>query len=142
MQVPVIVSLWWISTNGGDPLGTTLGITRAITLFFFLSTSRLGLWIYDLTTQQLTQTMTMPSKRSSFGGVENSFVNLFEFLQNIVAILLHRPEQFKYLAMMSLVAVATSTIMYASWVFKMRGHLVHWDTILKSCERVVMRCRW
>lgn len=114
-------------------------LLSSITLFFFLSTSRLGLWIYDLTTQQITQTMTRPTQRSSFAGVENSFVALFELLQNVVAIILHKPEQFKWIAGMSWVAVAVSTIMYSAWLWKMRGHLVHWDFILKSCECVKIR---
>lgn len=110
-----------------------------ITLFFFLSTSRLGLWVFDLTTQQLTQTMTVPSQRSSFAGVENSFVSFFELVQNVSVIILHRPDQFKQVATISFLAVALSTSMYAGWVWRMRGHLIHWDTIMKSCECVKTR---
>jgi len=130
--VPVILSLWSMAS------GNTSIIT-SITLFFFLSSSRLGLWIYDLTTQQLTQTMTNPSQRSSFAGAENSFVSMFELLQNIAIIIFSRPEQFKWIAAMSFMAVTTSTVMYAAWVWKMRGHLVHWDTIIKSCECIKLR---
>ena len=110
----------------------------ALTLFFFLSLSRLGLWIYDLTTQQLTQTMTIPSQRSAFTGVEYSFVSLFELSHNIAAIVLHRPQDFKWLASGSLCAVAISTFAYAGWVWKMRGHLVHWEKFGKSCECVAV----
>jgi iron-regulated transporter 1 len=106
----------------------------AFMLFFFLSISRLGLWIYDLTTQQLTQTMTLPSKRSSFTGVEYSFASLFELSQFIMTIVLHRPEQFRWIALLSWTAVMTSTVAYAGWVWKMRGHLVHWERIGKTCK--------
>ena len=105
-------------------------------LFFFLSISRLGLWVYDLTTQQLTQTMTIPSQRSSFTGVECSFVSLFELGHHVMTIILHRPEQFKWITLVSLMAVATSTAAYAGWVWKMRGHLVHWEKIGKACKCV------
>src|ERR1700680_1120967 len=77
----------------------------AFVLFFFLSVSRLGLWVYDLTTQQLTQTMTVASERSSFAGVEYSFVSLFELAHHVMTIVLHRPEQFKWIALISFVAV-------------------------------------
>jgi iron-regulated transporter 1 len=85
----------------------------AFILFFFLSISRLGLWVFDLTTQQLTQTMNAPFQRSSFTGVEYSFVSLFELAQHVITIVLRRPEQFKWLALMSLGAVGVSTVAYA-----------------------------
>jgi iron-regulated transporter 1 len=117
--------------------------SSAFVLFFFLSVSRLGLWIYDLTTQQLTQTMTVASERSSFAGVEYSFVSLFELAHHVMTIVLHRPEQFKWIALISFVAVTISTIAYAGWVWKMRGHLVHWEKIGKACKCGELRdSRW
>ena len=116
-------------------------ISRAVMLFFFLSTSRLGLWIYDLTTQQLTQTMTTPAQRSTFTGIECSFVALFELAQNVMTISLHRPEDFKWIALVSWSAVALSSVIYAAWVWKMRGHLVHWEKFTKSCECIKLSSR-
>ncbi|PBP27372.1 putative solute carrier family 40 (iron-regulated transporter) [Diplocarpon rosae] len=142
IQVPVVFALWSLSpgsttvsylpslVTGFLPTQTVL----AITLFFFLSLSRLGLWIYDLTTQQLTQTMTLPSQRSSFTGVEYSFVSLFQLLQNVATIFLSRPEDFKWIAIMSFGATVLSSVMYAGWVWKMRGHLVHWEKLGKGCR--------
>lgn len=106
----------------------------ALTIFTFLAFSRLGLWIFDLTTQQLTQTLVDPSKRSSFAGVEASFVNVFELCHHVSVVVFSRPEQFKYLAAGSLIAVATSAVMYAGWVRRQRGHLVHWEKVVKGCE--------
>ena len=57
----------------------------------------------------------------------------------MITIVLHRPEQFKWIALMSWCAVAISTAAYAGWVWKMRGHLVHWDRIGKGCECVNVR---
>ncbi|KAL2067360.1 hypothetical protein VTL71DRAFT_1785 [Oculimacula yallundae] len=153
--IPVVFALWSLSPtsksgSGSAPrpdppsLLTSLiphpsPTLLAFTLFTFLSLSRLGLWIYDLTTQQLTQTLTTPSSRSSFTGVEYSFNSLFELAQNIMAIVLSRPQDFKWIAVISLVAVGVSTVMYAAWVGKMRGHLVHWEKLGKRCECVVGR---
>ena len=115
----------------------------AFILFFFLSVSRLGLWIYDLTTQQLTQTMTESSQRSSFAGVEYSFISLFELAHHVMTLILHRPEQFKWIAFISLLAVGASTFAYAGWVWKMRGHLVHWEKLGSACNCVDLRSyRW
>ncbi|TVY26526.1 Solute carrier family 40 member [Lachnellula hyalina] len=150
--VPVVFALWSLSPDTTTTTTLSAIVSRilgpiasqpllAFTLFFFLSISRLGLWIFDLTTQQLTQTMNPTSQRSSFTGVEYSFVSLFGLAQHIVAIVLHRPEQFKWIALMSLGATAISTVAHAGWVWKMRGHLVHWDRIGKGCECVKVRLR-
>jgi len=145
--VPVVIALWALSgssipTSYVSPLfgyASAPGISKPVlifTLFFFLSISRLGLWIYDLTTQQLTQTMTAPSQRSSFTGVEYSLVSFFTLIQYVVTIAMHRSDQFKWIALMSFGAVSVSTVVYAGWVWKMRGHLVHWEKFKKSCKCV------
>ncbi|RDW94335.1 hypothetical protein BP5796_00098 [Coleophoma crateriformis] len=113
--VPVVFALWSMtpqtpSTAPSNLLSRFLSSTTAppiaaITLFFFLSLSRLGLWIYDLTTQQLTQTLIAPSQRSSFSGVEYSFVSIFEMTQLVSAIIFSRPDQFKWLALGSLLGL-------------------------------------
>lgn len=89
---------------------------------------------FNLTTQQLTQTMTLPSQRSSFTGVEYSFVSLFALGHHIITLVFHRPEQFKWIALISLAAVAVGTVSYAGWVWKRRGHLVHWEKIGTACK--------
>ena len=153
LQLPVVFALWSLSPSTTPPsllavlprfMGQLPSQTLvAFILFFFLSISRLGLWVYDLTTQQLTQTMTESSQRSSFAGVEYSFVSLFELAHHVLTIILHRPEQFKWIAGISLLAVTTSTVAYAGWVWKMRGHLVHWEKIRTTCKCVELRAnRW
>ena len=103
-------------------------------MFLFLSLSRLGLWIFDLTTQEITQTRVPSSQRASFAGTEMSFVSLFELTQWIVSAILSRPQDFKWLALGSLGAVACSSAMYAAWVRIQRGHLTHWDAVGKHCH--------
>lgn len=109
-------------------------------LFMFISLSRLGLWVFDLTTQQLTQTMIPPSSRSSFAGVEGSITNIFELGQWVGALIFYRPENFKWLALTSLIFVGLSTIVYAGWVRRMRGHLVHWEKV-RRCKSMLGGCR-
>lgn len=103
-----------------------------VSMFSFLSLSRLGLWVFDITTQELTQIYVAPQTLASFAGTEMSFVSLFELSQWILAAIISRPNQFGWLALISLGAVACSTGMYALWVMKHRGHLVHWERIGRS----------
>jgi iron-regulated transporter 1 len=113
----------------------------SLVLFTFLSLSRLGIWVFDLTTQQLTQTFVSTEQRSSFAGVENSFISFFELCHYIGVISLSKPSQFKWLATASWVAEGVSTAMYAGWVRRQRGHLVHWEKVTKGCECVATRNR-
>lgn len=110
----------------------------AITLFLPLSFSRLGLWVFDLTTQELAQTHVPPAQRSSFAGTETALASLFELLQWLAAAVWNKPEDFRWLALGSLGAVGTSLVIYSGWVRRRRGHLVHWrrlSTIWHSCTK-------
>lgn len=101
-------------------------------LFGFLASSRLGVWIFDLTTQQLTQTLVASHHRASFAGVENSVVNVFELAGAASAIVFPQIGQYKWLALASLVTVGISWTMYAVWVRVQRGHLFHWNKLIQG----------
>ncbi|KAI1206426.1 Ferroporti-1 [Annulohypoxylon truncatum] len=141
---PVVLALWAISTQR-DETESLLTLARriiseqaspsvgwSIVLFSFLAFSRLGVWVFDLTTQQLTQTLVPEHQRSSFAGTENSVVNIFELLGAGAAIAFPRTEQYKWLALASIVTVIVSWIMYAFWVRQQRGHLVHWEKLAQG----------
>ncbi|KAI1503228.1 Ferroportin1-domain-containing protein [Biscogniauxia marginata] len=139
--VPVVLALWAIAAQRDEAEGLfgfarhmaaekqSLGLGWSIVLFSFLAFSRLGVWVFDLTTQQLTQTLVAPHQRSSFAGVENSVVNVFELLGAGAAIAFPQTEQYRWLALASFVAVVISWLMYAGWVRGQRGHLVHWEKL-------------
>ncbi|MCJ1357628.1 MAG: hypothetical protein MMC33_007624 [Icmadophila ericetorum] len=121
------------STILSNPISLTL---PTIAMFAFLATSRLGLWTFDLTTQEITQTRAPPSMRSSFAGTEASFVALFEILQWTFAAAYSDPEQFKWLALGSLGVVGLAAAGYAGWVRWRRGHLVHWEKVGCGCQKL------
>ncbi|KAI2616585.1 Ferroporti-1 [Hypoxylon sp. NC1633] len=142
--VPIVLALWAISAPEGDAKSRSSFTQRvlaeqvspnvgwSVVLFSFLAFSRLGVWVFDLTTQQLTQTLVPGHQRSSFAGTENSIVNIFELLGAGAAITFPRTEQYKWLASVSLVTVVISWIMYAGWVRQRRGHLVHWEKLAQG----------
>ncbi|KAI3332694.1 Ferroportin1-domain-containing protein [Ustulina deusta] len=141
--IPVVLALWAISAqrdpNAGEDTRALiprfaddkapLNVGWSVILFSFLSFSRLGVWVFDLTTQQLTQTSVYSTQRSSFAGVENSVINVFEVLGAAAAIAFPRVEQYRWLALASLVSVVASWCLYAWWVRSQRGHLVHWEKL-------------
>ncbi|CAG8953253.1 hypothetical protein HYFRA_00003456 [Hymenoscyphus fraxineus] len=140
--IPVLYAIWLSSPSPSPSTFATRDLApvisfplQAFTIFAFLSLSRLGLWIFDLTTQQLTQTLNPPQALSTFTGVEYSFVSVFELCQHLMGIFLGRPEDFKWIASVSLIAVGISSIAYAGWVRHRRGHLVHWEKVSQCCKR-------
>ncbi|KAI1661002.1 Ferroporti-1 [Daldinia decipiens] len=142
--VPVVLALWAISAQQDEAENLFAIIRRVINenvppnagwsvvLFSFLAFSRLGVWVFDLTTQQLTQTLVPGHQRSSFAGTENSIINIFELLGAGAAIAFPRTEQYRWLALASLVSVLISWIMYAGWVRRQRGHLIHWEKLARG----------
>ncbi|KAI0098750.1 Ferroportin1-domain-containing protein [Nemania sp. FL0031] len=152
--IPVVLALWAISAQRDEATGqdfrtliprlltdtgdhkAPLSVGWSVMLFSFLAFSRLGVWVYDLTTQQLTQTLVHRTQRSSFAGVENSVVNVFEVLGAGAAIAFPQVEQYRWLALASLISVMASWCMYAFWVRSQRSHLVHWEKLgSKFCGR-------
>ncbi|KAI1422256.1 Ferroportin1-domain-containing protein [Xylaria sp. FL1777] len=144
--IPVVLALWAISAKRDQAVGedtpliqrlagdkATLSVGWSLILFSFLSFSRLGVWIFDLTTQQLTQTLVHKTQRSSFAGIENSVVNVFEVLGAVASISFPHIEQYRWLALASLVSVVLSWCIYAWWVRSQRGHLVHWEKLGERC---------
>ncbi|KAI1492343.1 Ferroporti-1 [Biscogniauxia mediterranea] len=140
--MPVVLALWAIAAQRDEAESLlsafagrfvaerpSLDVGWSAVLFSFLAFSRLGVWVFDLTTQQLTQTLVAPTQRSSFAGVENSVVNVFELMGAGAAIAFPRTEQYRWLALASLVSVVVSWFMYAVWVRGQRGHLVHWEKL-------------
>jgi len=103
---------------------------QAVQLFLFLALSRMGLWIYDLAAQTLVQTRVEANRRGEFSGVEMGFVSACELAQWVGAAILNRPEEFKYLGAASNVVVGLAVAGYTGWIWKQRGHLIHWEKVM------------
>lgn len=97
--------------------------------------SRVGLWGYDLSAQILVQDEIEPDMRGTFSSQEFALQNGFEMLAFLSTIIFSRPEQFKYPATISAVAVAVAGVLYAAFVRTRRGHLVHLSRCLDGAHR-------
>ncbi|EPE32568.1 hypothetical protein GLAREA_07702 [Glarea lozoyensis ATCC 20868] len=123
--LPVLLSISLLSSTSASPSSLNLFLTF-LTLFLPLSLSRLGLWTYDLTTTQLVQTLHPSTSLSAFSGAENTFIAFFELTQHVCGIIWARPEDFVWIASVGVGSVGVSAVLYAGWVRRVRGHLVHW----------------
>jgi solute carrier family 40 (iron-regulated transporter), member 1 len=93
--------------------------------------SRIGLWGFDLSAQRIVQDEVNEQSRGSFSAVEASFQNLFELLAYTMTIVFSRPDQFRWPAVFSVAAVYVAGGLYAAFVRKRRGHLMHMDRCVK-----------
>ena len=130
-------------SNRNCSLKTTASMPQAISnSFSYVSislllagivSSRLGLWLSDLTITQLTQEAVPEQERGIVGGMQNSFNSILSLLMFCLVIALPKPETFGLLALMSVGAVGTGGLLYASFAYKIRGHLFHFEKARKFC---------
>lgn len=98
---------------------------------------RLGLWMADLTITQFQQENIPTEERGIVGGMQNAFNSFANLLIIILVIVLHTPQQFGILAILSVAMVGFAGILYASFAYRERGHLFHFDRLknFSSCLR-------
>lgn len=89
-------------------------------MFTFLCLSRLGLWVFDISIQELSQLCVPADSLASFAGTSMSFVSLFELCQWLLVAAVSRPEQFVWVAGSSAATVGVAAGMYGFW-FVRRG---------------------
>ena len=128
LLIPVVIATFL-------PLSRTL---QGALLVTFVSISRLGLWGFDLSEQFLVQQEIDATIRGEFSTTEAALQNTFDLGQFMSTIIFARPEMFKWPVLMSCVSVGVALGVYALFVRKRRGHLVHiYEKILdrEGCMR-------
>ena len=68
--------------------------------------------------------------RGAFSSVEAAWQNAFEICSYISTIIFSRPEQFRWPGLLSVIAVYTASVLYAAFVRKRRGHLLHMSRLM------------
>jgi len=114
--IPVVIALFHFSRPASSTTANPIPIATSVILLLFLSISRAGLWCYDLTTQELTQTLVPKPHLSSFAGTQESFQSMFELTHWIVTAVYGNVRQFRWLALGSLGAVGAAAGSYGAWV--------------------------
>ena len=96
-------------------------------------TSRLGLWMSDLAITQLFQETVPEQERGIVAGMQKSFNSMLGLIMFGLVIALPKPEHFGLLTLMSVCAVGTGGLLYASFAYKIRGHLFHLEKLRVFC---------
>ncbi|KAG8809564.1 hypothetical protein FRC17_003382 [Serendipita sp. 399] len=106
-----------------------------------MALSRIGLWSFDLVQLQLLQeSLTNHPRKNALTALQLSLQNVFDLTKYALVLGLNKPSQFKWTALVSWIAVFTATetvvgkyikgVVYSTYVYKMRGHLLHWQLLI------------
>jgi len=87
--------------------------------------ARFGLWIVDLTVNQLLQEKVDEDVRGVVNGVQDSLNNALDLAKCVLVILLPSAETFALLIFASFVSINLGWLMYALYSRGQRGHLFH-----------------
>ncbi|KAH6626611.1 Ferroporti-1 [Chaetomium sp. MPI-SDFR-AT-0129] len=87
--------------------------------------SRIGLWGFDLTAQNIVQDEVQGDRRGIFSTTETSFQNVFDMFAWVLTIIWSKPSSFQWPVLVSVAAVYIAGGFYASFLRRRRGHLIH-----------------
>jgi len=87
--------------------------------------ARFGLWVVDLTVNQLLQEKVAEDVRGVVNGVQDSLNNTLDLTKCILVILLPSEETFALLIFASFISINFGWLMYALYSRSQRGHLFH-----------------
>ncbi|KAL2177185.1 Ferroporti-1 [Thermothelomyces heterothallicus CBS 202.75] len=87
--------------------------------------SRIGLWGFDLSAQNIVQDEVQGDRRGIFSTIETSFQNVFDMLAWALTIIWPKPASFQWPVLISFAAVYIAGGLYASFLRRRRGHFLH-----------------
>merc|ERR1712055_663385 len=94
--------------------------------------ARFGLWIVDLTVNQLLQEKVEEEVRGVVNGVQESLNNALDLAKCILVIVLPAEETFGLLIIASFTSVSLGWLLYALYSRQQRGHLFHFQRLAAS----------
>jgi len=127
------------NTGGADPVIEVSSLTfdevvqkySSVSVFLLgIILARFGLWIVDLTINQILQERVAEDKRGVVNGVQDSLNNSLDLLKCVFVIILPDMETFALLIFLSFVSINIGWLMYALYSRSQRGHLFHFSRLV------------
>ncbi|KAJ4704321.1 Solute carrier family 40 protein [Melia azedarach] len=112
-------------------------VLAAYMLMGGVATSRLGLWMFDLSVIQQMQDLVPESDRCVVGGVQNSLQSTLDLLAYIMGIIISNPQDFWKLTLISFLAVTLAALLYTFHLYRIRKHLFHFEKLIASIQWII-----
>merc|ERR1719431_89555 len=103
--------------------------------------ARFGLWLVDLTINELLQERVEEARRGAINGVQESLNNCLDLSKCVLVILLPAEETFGLLVAASFASVSLGWLLYALYSREQRGHLFHFHRLAASIPCIPHRAR-
>ena len=97
--------------------------------------ARFGLWMFDLAVSQLIQERVIEEERGVVSGIMNAMNSNMDMLQYVLVVIVPRPQDFRYLTLVSYTSVSTGLFLYVLYVFRAYGYT------LNSCSKYCRKQR-
>lgn len=118
--IPSVPAIWRISTTWprtpDSPTAWQTHTATALLLIISVSASRLGRFTGSLCAQQLAQSCVGPASRSTFAGTEASLASTFGLAHYAATVVWSSREEFRWVALSSVLVVAGGAGLYAFWL--------------------------
>ncbi|KAH8897266.1 hypothetical protein GQ53DRAFT_818538 [Thozetella sp. PMI_491] len=110
---------YWQHGYSSNSLVPAAGLAAAVAF------SRVGLWGYDLSVQNIVQDEVQGDRRGLFSTVEAAFQNVFDLLAWVLTIVWSDPASFQWPVVISVAAVYMAGGFHTYFLRRRRGHLIH-----------------
>lgn len=122
-----------ISSNSTTGEPEQHNYTSVILMMTGIIGARFGLWLVDLSVNQILQEEVEESNRGAINGVQHALNMFMDLIKYGLVILLPSPETFGFLSLVSFTVICAGWASYAVYSWKKRRHILPFHQYFHNC---------